>query len=409
MAPAKASRPLLATLASCLLLLQLTIPAVQCAPSASALGRRALLQDIEQQATKKPKNDIPMAPKDVLQQSLFAANLSALAYPGTLLTSNSDVENTYTSPDSFQQYATALAAATASFSSHAPTFVQRLSQSFLHPETSARFLYAFVLPTNDAIYVAFRGTDLTGYFDINAGASTGEDANSLQTPFSYGGAAAGNVHSGFLLSLTDVNVDSYNNDSFPNSISAYTELVAAIKAAQAAVGPSVPIILTGHSLGAAQASLAGFMLSRDGFSNLRLATFGCPQIGDAEWAAAFNATLGSSTMAWWNMADPVVQVPNIDEDPGCGNFGSHTDGSCVQNWFTVATRYRIDTVNSNMRCGKPSGSFAVCDSRSDSKFPANTLSCYTDVDLKTAFLSTDHYISHYIANLQACVTAAGGN
>ncbi|WIA16964.1 hypothetical protein OEZ85_013881 [Tetradesmus obliquus] len=398
--------------------------------------RRALLQDIEQQASKKPnKNDIPMAPKDVLQQSLFAANLSALAYPGTLLTSNSDVENTYTSPDSFQQYATALAAATASFSSHAPTFVQRLSQSFRHPETSARFLYAFVLPTNDAIYVAFRGTDLTGYFDINAGASTGEDANSLQTPFSYGGAAAGNVHSGFLLSLTDVNVDSYNNDSFPNSISAYTELVAAIKAAQAAVGPSVPIILTGHSLGAAQASLAGFMLSRDGFSNLRLATFGCPQIGDAEWAAAFNATLGSSTMAWWNMADgslayslcfmlstlgsstmawwnmtdPVVQVPNIDEDPGCGNFGSHTDGSCVQNWFTVATRYRIDTVNSNMRCGKPSGSFAVCDSRSDSKFPANTLSCYTDVDLKTAFLSTDHYISHYIANLQACVTAAGGN
>lgn len=103
MAPAKASRPLLATLAGCLLLLQLTIPAVQCAPSASALGRRALLQDIEQQATKKPKNDIPMAPKDVLQQSLFAANLSALAYPGTLLTSNSDVENTYTSPDSFQQ------------------------------------------------------------------------------------------------------------------------------------------------------------------------------------------------------------------------------------------------------------------------------------------------------------------
>ena len=69
-----------------------------------------------------------------------------------------------------------------------------------------------------------------------------------QTPFSYSGAAAGNVHSGFLLSLTDATVDSYDSDSYPNSISAYAELVAAIKAAQAAVGASVPIVLTGHSL-----------------------------------------------------------------------------------------------------------------------------------------------------------------
>ncbi|WIA16197.1 hypothetical protein OEZ85_012910 [Tetradesmus obliquus] len=400
MAPAKASRPMLATFASCLLLLQLAIPAVQGArlAPAAALGRRALLQS-------PPSSDIPMAPLDVLQQSLVAANLSAWAYPGTLLTSSWDVENTYTKPAVFQQYATALAAATASLSSHAPTFVQRLSRNLTHPEASARFLYAFVLPTNDAIYVAFRGTDLTGSIFVNAATSTGEDFNSVQTPFSYGGAAAGNVHSGFLLSLTDAAVDSYDSDAYPNSISAYTELVAAIKAAQAAVGASVPIVLTGHSLGAAQATLAGFMLSRDGFSNLRLATFGCPQIGDADWAAAYNATLGSSTMAWWNMADPVVQLPNVDEDPGCDNFGSHSSSSsCVQAWFTAGSRYRIDTVNNNLRCGQPSGSFAVCDSSSGS-----TQSCYTDVDWKTAMTVEDHYISNYVAHLQACVTAAGGN
>jgi hypothetical protein len=53
--------------------------------------------------------------------------------------------------------------------------------------------------------------------------------------------------------------------------------------------------------GAAQASLAAFMLSLDGFSNLHLFTFGNPQIGDAAWRAAFDAALGSSHMAWWNM------------------------------------------------------------------------------------------------------------
>jgi hypothetical protein len=105
----------------------------------------------------------------------------------------------------------------------------------------------------------------------------------------------------------------------------------------------------------------------------------------------------------------VVQLPNIDEDPGCGNFGKHSSGSCVQNWFTVGTRYRIDNVGSSLRCGQPSGSFAVCDSRSGSTAPGNSQSCYTDVDLKTAFETPDHFITHYISNLQACVTAAGGN
>jgi hypothetical protein len=67
-------------------------------------------------------------------------------------------------------------------------------------------------------------------------------------PFTYANTAAGNVHSGFYLSLIESNVDSYDNDSFPNSISAYQELVMAIEAAQAAVGSDTQIILSGHSL-----------------------------------------------------------------------------------------------------------------------------------------------------------------
>jgi hypothetical protein len=75
------------------------------------------------------------------------------------------------------RYADALSAATAAYSSHAPTFVQRLSTSFFHPERDARFLYAFVLPMQGAIHVVFRGTDLTGYATQNAAISSGVDAN----------------------------------------------------------------------------------------------------------------------------------------------------------------------------------------------------------------------------------------
>jgi hypothetical protein len=77
------------------------------------------------------------------------------------------------------RYEAALTAATAAYSSHAPTFVQRFSTSFFHPETKARFLYAFVLPLQGAIHVVFRGTDLTGYASQNAAVSTGVDANTM--------------------------------------------------------------------------------------------------------------------------------------------------------------------------------------------------------------------------------------
>jgi hypothetical protein len=69
-----------------------------------------------------------------------------------------------------------------------------------------------------------------------------------QTPFTYNNAAAGKVHSGFYLTLTDQDVDSYDSDKSRNNVSAYQELLAKIKSAQDAVGTGVPIILTGHSL-----------------------------------------------------------------------------------------------------------------------------------------------------------------
>lgn len=96
MATAKAPRVLLATLASCLLLLQLTLPCVQ----AIRPGPIAGLHYRSLRATQA--NDIPMAPVDVLKASLFAANLSSMAYPESFL-SDADAEGSYTDPTLFQK------------------------------------------------------------------------------------------------------------------------------------------------------------------------------------------------------------------------------------------------------------------------------------------------------------------
>jgi hypothetical protein len=56
------------------------------------------------------------------------------------------------------------------------------------------------------------------------------------------------VHSGIYKSLTEPNVASYDNYSYPNSMSAYQEIVAAIKAAQKEIKNDVQIVLSGHSL-----------------------------------------------------------------------------------------------------------------------------------------------------------------
>jgi hypothetical protein len=78
-----------------------------------------------------------------------------------------------------RRYATALTAATSAISSHAPTFIQRLSDSTIPSPSAARFLYAFILPTDTAIYVTFRGTDLTGYLAVYDKISALVDANSM--------------------------------------------------------------------------------------------------------------------------------------------------------------------------------------------------------------------------------------
>jgi hypothetical protein len=221
-----------------------------------------------------------------------------------------------------------LTAATRNYTSSPLTFVTRFSIGF----SSASFLYAYVMPTDTAVYVAFRGTDLTGVINTIpsansavrarcraaalppagrvlpplrtrgphssgsahaharaaplctscpcAQASLAVDADTQWAPLAeVTGASQPQVHAGFYHSLVQPNIDSFNNDAFKNANSAYTDIKAAIAAALTAAGnKDLPIVLTGHSLGGAQASLAAFLLKLDGFTNVSLYTFGCPQV-----------------------------------------------------------------------------------------------------------------------------------
>lgn len=81
------------------------------------------------------------------------------------------------------RYAAALKNALKGLTSYDLLFVQRLSFAPLSPLSGSRFLYAFIMPTKTAVYVAFRGTDTLGgdsfFPSVNARASLGADGSSV--------------------------------------------------------------------------------------------------------------------------------------------------------------------------------------------------------------------------------------
>ena len=69
--------------------------------------------------------------------------------------------------------------------------------------------------------------------------------------------------------------------------------------------PSNQIVVTGHSLGAAMATLCASRLTQAGY-DVHLYTFGSPKVGDASWAKQFN---GVNAYRFVNNNDLVTQVP----------------------------------------------------------------------------------------------------
>ena len=121
---------------------------------------------------------------------------------------------------------------------------------------------AYVIAMPDAIVVTFRGTQVDDF--LSSVLDFAVDAHFLPKPNSHGHL----VHAGFLAALSEV----------------WTRVAAHLKAEQAK--RPRPLWLTGHSLGAALATLAADLCTDDPAFGLRgVYTFGSPRVGDRNLAA----------------------------------------------------------------------------------------------------------------------------
>ena len=125
----------------------------------------------------------------------------------------------------------------------------------------------------DFVIVAFRGTEPDEWSDVLT------DVKIQLVPWTVG-----EVHRGFKEALDSI---------WPTL------------AAELAALPGRTVWFTGHSLGAALATLAA-----DRFAGTRaVCTFGCPRVGDAVFATAFNTKFSGRSLRYVNNHDVVTHVP----------------------------------------------------------------------------------------------------
>jgi triacylglycerol lipase len=131
----------------------------------------------------------------------------------------------------------------------------------------------YVASNSSFVLVAFRGTEPDEWSDVLT------DVKIKLVPWTVG-----QVHRGFKEALDAI----------------WPTLDAALAAL-----PGRTVWFTGHSLGAALATLAA-----DRFASTRgVCTFGCPRVGDPTFAAAFDAKFAGRSLRYVNNNDVVTHVP----------------------------------------------------------------------------------------------------
>ena len=146
---------------------------------------------------------------------------------------------------------------------------------------------AYVAIRNDAIIVAFRGTEPTSLADWAAGFRTAQVPVD-DVPHRSGW---GRVHGGFATSLGTV-------------------LPRVVEAISRHDGAAHSLWITGHSLGGALALLAGAVLAKQERHPIAgVITFGQPRVGDPQFAARYSLALGDRTFRCVNDQDIVPHVP----------------------------------------------------------------------------------------------------
>jgi pimeloyl-ACP methyl ester carboxylesterase len=143
---------------------------------------------------------------------------------------------------------------------------------------------AFVAVKDDCLVVSFRGT--MGTRDLLTDILFRKVAFQIDPEASD---SAGKVHRGFLAALDSV----------------WEQVRAVVNK----LGPTRPIFVTGHSLGAALAQLAAMRLAANGQTVTAVYLFGSPRVGDADFVAAYNKRLAGQTYLHINHTDIVATIP----------------------------------------------------------------------------------------------------
>lgn len=161
-----------------------------------------------------------------------------------------------------------------------------VSELITDPGTDA---HAVVQDRGDCIVVCFRGSkDAEDYIQDGKFEMT-------DLEFADGSEVPASVHKGFLEDFDAINV----------------QTIGEVKALLALAIPRRPIFITGHSLGAALATLCALEFSRQKFPLAGIYTFGSPRTGNAAFCEIYDAELKDITFRVINQNDVVPRVPPL--------------------------------------------------------------------------------------------------
>lgn len=155
----------------------------------------------------------------------------------------------------------------------------RLIKSFKASAVGVQEWFGFMLESDEAIVIAFRGTQ--------SEADWIADARIRQRPYPYN-QQAGLVHEGFLAVY-----ESCRDEIFET----YKSL------------PTKPIYITGHSLGGALAALHALDVATNAsFPEVTMYNYGAPRVGDPQFVQTYT-NLVSNSRCFVNTTDTVPKIP----------------------------------------------------------------------------------------------------
>ncbi|MCL2533697.1 MAG: lipase family protein [Nocardiaceae bacterium] len=138
-------------------------------------------------------------------------------------------------------------------------------------------------------------------------------------------------------------------DTFTTMVPGQSGVSAGTGGLVSAIDPAVPLVVTGHSLGGALATLLAADLAANSPLRPQTWTFASPKVGDADFAARYGEL---STVSWriYNIVDPVPYFPRDPaDDYQHVNTGYAIDSLPVARWSLGC----VHALNTYLKCLAP--------------------------------------------------------